>query len=140
MEPIEPIPGKPPRRVVIDRQRKLFASLEIADLLAELVRNSNLAANLNRASTIQLQLSAKKTGCLLSTLTTQSTTAVSHLSGSVTAINPTAPSALSPAKVFISTRKMSAPGDPSLSTATMRTTSAMSATGTARLRWCVFTA
>lgn len=37
MEPFEPIPGKPPRKVVIDRQRKLFASLTIDDLLAELV-------------------------------------------------------------------------------------------------------
>jgi len=41
MEPFEPIPGKPPRKVVVDRQRKLFASLNISDLLAELVRNSN---------------------------------------------------------------------------------------------------
>jgi len=37
MEPFEPIPGKPPRKVVIDRQRKLFASLDIEELLAELV-------------------------------------------------------------------------------------------------------
>lgn len=37
MEPFEPIPGKPPRKVVIDRQRKLFASLDIEALLAELV-------------------------------------------------------------------------------------------------------
>jgi dynein heavy chain len=36
MEPIDPIPGKPPRKVVIDRQRKLFASLDIEDLLQEL--------------------------------------------------------------------------------------------------------
>jgi len=36
MEPFNPIPGKPPRRVVIDRQRKLFASLDIEELLAEL--------------------------------------------------------------------------------------------------------
>jgi len=33
MEPFEPIPGRPPRKVVIDRQRKLFASLKIEDLL-----------------------------------------------------------------------------------------------------------
>jgi dynein heavy chain len=37
MEPYLPIPGRPPRRVVIDRQRKLFASLDIEDLLLELV-------------------------------------------------------------------------------------------------------
>ena len=37
MEPYLPIPGKPPRKVVIDRQRKLFASLSIEDLLEELV-------------------------------------------------------------------------------------------------------
>jgi hypothetical protein len=37
MEPFNPIPGKPPRKVVIDRQRKLFASLEIEELLVELV-------------------------------------------------------------------------------------------------------
>jgi hypothetical protein len=37
MEPFEPIPGKPPRKVVIDRQRKLFASLDIEELLLEFV-------------------------------------------------------------------------------------------------------
>ena len=36
MEPFDPIPGKPPRKVVIDRQRKLFASLDIEELLLEL--------------------------------------------------------------------------------------------------------
>ena len=36
MEPFVPIPGKPPRKVVIDRQRKLFASLNIEELLMEL--------------------------------------------------------------------------------------------------------
>lgn len=36
MEPFMPIPGKPPRKVVIDRQRKLFASLSIEELLLEL--------------------------------------------------------------------------------------------------------
>lgn len=41
MEPYVPIPGKPPRKVVIDRQRKLFASLNIEELLLELV-NLNL--------------------------------------------------------------------------------------------------
>jgi dynein heavy chain len=40
MEPFEPIPGRPPRKVVVDRQRKLFASLDIEDLLLELVSNS----------------------------------------------------------------------------------------------------
>ena len=29
MEPFIPIPGKPPRKVVVDRQRKLFGSLNI---------------------------------------------------------------------------------------------------------------
>lgn len=42
MEPFVPIPGKPPRQVVIDRQRKLFASLNIEDLLLELVSSNNL--------------------------------------------------------------------------------------------------
>jgi len=37
MEPFNPIPGRPPRKVVIDRQRKLFASLDIEELLLELV-------------------------------------------------------------------------------------------------------
>ena len=37
MEPFQPIPGKPPRKVVIDRQRKLFASLDIEELLVEFV-------------------------------------------------------------------------------------------------------
>lgn len=41
MEPYEPIPGRPPRKVVIDRQRKLFASLNIEELLAELIPNMN---------------------------------------------------------------------------------------------------
>jgi dynein heavy chain len=36
MEPYVPIPGKPPRKVVIDRQRKLFAALDIEELLLEL--------------------------------------------------------------------------------------------------------
>ena len=36
MEPFKPIPGKPPRKVVVDRQRKLFASLDIEELLLEL--------------------------------------------------------------------------------------------------------
>ncbi len=40
MEPFVPIPGKPPRKVVIDRQRKLFASLSIEELLLELVKSS----------------------------------------------------------------------------------------------------
>lgn len=40
MEPFNPIPGKPPRKVVIDRQRKLFASLDIEELLIELVSAS----------------------------------------------------------------------------------------------------
>ena len=40
MEPFNPIPGKPPRKVVIDRQRKLFASLDIEELLLELVSKS----------------------------------------------------------------------------------------------------
>ena len=42
MEPYKPIPGKPPRKVVIDRQRKLFASLDIEELLAELVSKPTL--------------------------------------------------------------------------------------------------
>ena len=37
MEPYVPIPGKPPRKVVIDRQKKLFARLDIRDLLSDLV-------------------------------------------------------------------------------------------------------
>jgi len=36
MEPFVPIPGKPPRKVVVDRQRKLYASLNIEELLLEL--------------------------------------------------------------------------------------------------------
>ena len=49
MEPFEPIPGKPPRKVVIDRQRKLFSSLDIEILLIELVSSfSFLPANFNR--------------------------------------------------------------------------------------------
>ena len=60
MEPFKPIPGKPPRKVVIDRQRKLFASLEIEELLAELVskllKNSNMAPFINRNSFIRRKI------------------------------------------------------------------------------------
>jgi hypothetical protein len=38
MEPFVPIKDKPPRKVVIDRQKKAFASLNIEELLLELVR------------------------------------------------------------------------------------------------------
>ena len=41
MEPYQPIPGKPPRKVVIDRQRKLFASLDIEELLLEFVSTAS---------------------------------------------------------------------------------------------------
>ena len=41
MEPFQPIPGKPPRKVVIDRQRKLFASLDIEELLLEFVSSNH---------------------------------------------------------------------------------------------------
>jgi len=34
-EPYAPIPGRTPRKVVIDRKKKLFASLRIEDLLKE---------------------------------------------------------------------------------------------------------
>ena len=44
MEPFQPIPGKPPRKVVIDRQRKLFASLDIEELLLEFVSFGPLAS------------------------------------------------------------------------------------------------
>ena len=57
MEPYLPIPGKPPRKVVIDRQRKLFASLDIEELLLELVSNhqfSSLALIWTRTFEFQL--------------------------------------------------------------------------------------
>lgn len=34
-EPFEPIPGRAPRKVVIDRKKKLYASLMIINLLRE---------------------------------------------------------------------------------------------------------
>ena len=37
MEQFELIPGRPPRKVVVDRARKLFSSLNLEDLLLELV-------------------------------------------------------------------------------------------------------
>jgi hypothetical protein len=46
MEPYQPIPGKPPRKVVIDRQRKLFASLDIEELLLEFVSANTVSFNL----------------------------------------------------------------------------------------------
>lgn len=61
MEPFVPIPGKPPRQVVIDRQRKLFASINIEDLLLELVSSRNY---LNyRESTTKTLNSTRLTGC-----------------------------------------------------------------------------
>jgi len=36
MEQFELIPGRPPRKVVVDRARKLFSSLNLEDLLLEL--------------------------------------------------------------------------------------------------------
>lgn len=44
MEPYVPIPGRPPRKVVIDRLKKQYASFDIEDLLKELgvdFRNPN---------------------------------------------------------------------------------------------------
>lgn len=59
MEPYVPIPGKPPRKVVIDRQRKLFASLDIEELLLELV-SLNLKFKSNRPAGNRLQKRALK--------------------------------------------------------------------------------
>ena len=50
MEPFQPIPGKPPRKVVIDRQRKLFASLDIEELLLEFVSLYIMTLNLRPSS------------------------------------------------------------------------------------------
>ena len=36
MEPYVPIPGRPPRKVVIDRLKKQYSSFDIEDLLKEL--------------------------------------------------------------------------------------------------------
>jgi dynein heavy chain, axonemal len=33
MEPYVPIPGRPPRKVVIDRKKKEYASIDIEELL-----------------------------------------------------------------------------------------------------------
>ena len=74
MEPFIPIPGKPPRQVVIDRQRKLFASLNIDELLLELVPHLNFNSYY-RASTIQIHRKIKLTGFPLSLLMIQNTIA-----------------------------------------------------------------
>ena len=82
MEPFVPIPGKPPRQVVIDRQRKLFASINIEDLLLELVRTRNILNYIhNRESTIKTQLLIKLIGSHLSLLTILSMIAVSQRNG-----------------------------------------------------------
>ena len=76
MEPFVPIPGKPPRQVVIDRQRKLFASINIEDLLLELVRTRNIFNYIhNRESTIKTRSLIKPFGCHWSRLTILSMTA-----------------------------------------------------------------
>jgi len=61
MEPFVPIPGKPPRKVVVDRQRKLFASLGIEDLLEGSVSFAYLTV---RASTTRMQTDTKQSGYL----------------------------------------------------------------------------
>ena len=87
MEPFVPIPGKPPRKVVIDRQRKLFASLNIEELLLELVRpRSNHILNINnRVLIIKIHKRHRQTGFPSSPSTTLNMTVVSHQSGSPTA-------------------------------------------------------
>jgi hypothetical protein len=52
MEPFNPIPGKPPRKVVIDRQRKLFASLDIEELLIELVSAEKSLCRVDKISNL----------------------------------------------------------------------------------------
>lgn len=56
MEPFQPIPGKPPRKVVIDRQRKLFASLDIEELLLEFVSCVPLARIFTLMPPIELKI------------------------------------------------------------------------------------
>lgn len=76
MEPFVPIPGKPPRQVVIDRQRKLFASINIEDLLLELVRTRNILNYIHiRESTIKTHSLIKPFGCHWSHLMILSMTA-----------------------------------------------------------------
>jgi hypothetical protein len=79
MEPYIPIPGKPPRQVVIDRQRKLFTSLSIEDLLLELVNLKFL--RLYRVLTTRILRKIKQIGFLLSLLMTQNTIADSQTNG-----------------------------------------------------------
>jgi len=97
-----PIPGKPPRQVVIDRQRKLFASLNIEDLLLELVSTIKFKLLfIFRESTIKIHNYIKPTGSLSNLLTTPSTTVDSPRSGlSMAATQSAARSALSEGKVY----------------------------------------
>jgi hypothetical protein len=83
MEPFVPIPGKPPRKVVIDRQRKLFASLNIEELLLEHVV-TNKFNYFYRESIIKILRRPKLTGCHSNHLMTQNMTVVSQMSGYLT--------------------------------------------------------
>jgi hypothetical protein len=134
MEPFEPIPGRPPRKVVVDRQRKLFASLEIEELLLELVSITNFMNSLNsynnRALTTVIQASTLLIGCLLSRLMIRNMTAVCHMSGSPS-------ERLRPASIPFAVKDSSArltvvlTGDPCLSGVMMKNAMSIPATGTA---------
>jgi hypothetical protein len=116
MEPFIPIPGKPPRQVVIDRQRKLFASLNIEDLLLELVR-SRIILNyifIFRESTIKTQQRIKLIGFHWSLLTILNMIAVSQRNGLSTELTlRLAPSTPYQAKDSTEMRVAAASGDQS---------------------------
>src|SRR5690349_18467660 len=110
MEPFVPIPGKPPRKVVIDRQRKLFASLNIEELLFELVNIILIVNTRVRALTIKILKKLRRTGYPWSRSMTQSTTADSQKSGSPTVTTRRAASTPSQARAFGGTKREGASG------------------------------
>jgi len=57
MEPYDPIPGRVPRKVAIDRRKKEYASFSIEQLLSE-------KGNWHHIQVLTLNKRLKKTGCL----------------------------------------------------------------------------
>ena len=64
MEPYDPIPGRVPRKVAIDRKKKEYASFNIEQILAD-------NGNKKIIQELTFYPRAKRLGCLYQTLMTQ---------------------------------------------------------------------
>lgn len=69
MEPYDPIPGRVPRKVAIDRRKKEYASFSIEQLLAESGNNFEMKASISLKK-------EKNHGFLCTTLMTQPLTTI----------------------------------------------------------------